>query len=54
MKWIHETAGRDLGARGIDARTVDRLASAEVPRAIPLGFHGSFLRHADRSAGGKA
>ena len=28
----------------IDARTMERVASAEVPSAIPLGFHGSFLR----------
>jgi beta,beta-carotene 9',10'-dioxygenase len=28
----------------IDARTMERLASAEVPSAIPLGFHGSFMR----------
>ena len=27
----------------IDARTMTRLASATVPSAIPLGFHGSFL-----------
>jgi carotenoid cleavage dioxygenase-like enzyme len=27
----------------IDARTMERLASAEVPSAIPLGFHGSFI-----------
>jgi carotenoid cleavage dioxygenase-like enzyme len=30
----------------IDARTMERLASAEVPSAIPLGFHGSFIRGA--------
>jgi carotenoid cleavage dioxygenase-like enzyme len=28
----------------IDAKTMDLLASAEVPSSIPLGFHGSFLR----------
>lgn len=28
----------------IDARTMALLASAEVPDAIPLGFHGSFIR----------
>jgi beta,beta-carotene 9',10'-dioxygenase len=28
----------------IDARTMVLLASAEVPSAIPLGFHGSFVR----------
>lgn len=28
----------------IDAQTMALLASAEVPKAIPLGFHGSFLR----------
>jgi len=28
----------------IDARTLALLASAEVPSAIPLGFHGSFVR----------
>jgi len=28
----------------IDAKTMQLLASAEVPRAIPLGFHGSFIR----------
>ncbi|HTV23333.1 MAG TPA: carotenoid oxygenase family protein, partial [Polyangiaceae bacterium] len=28
----------------IDARTMALLASAEVPSAIPLGFHGSFIR----------
>lgn len=27
----------------VDARTMTLLASASVPRAIPLGFHGSFL-----------
>jgi beta,beta-carotene 9',10'-dioxygenase len=30
----------------IDARTMELLASAEVPSAIPLGFHGSFVRGA--------
>lgn len=28
----------------IDAKTMALLASAEVPSAIPLGFHGSFIR----------
>lgn len=28
----------------IDAQTMALLASAEVPSAIPLGFHGSFMR----------
>jgi beta,beta-carotene 9',10'-dioxygenase len=28
----------------IDARTMDLVASAEVPCSIPLGFHGSFVR----------
>jgi beta,beta-carotene 9',10'-dioxygenase len=28
----------------IDARTMQLLASAEIASAIPLGFHGSFLR----------
>ncbi len=28
----------------LDAKTMDFVASAEVPRAIPLGFHGSFMR----------
>ncbi|MET0595626.1 MAG: carotenoid oxygenase family protein, partial [Polyangiaceae bacterium] len=28
----------------IDAKTMALVASAEVPNAIPLGFHGSFLR----------
>ena len=28
----------------IDAKTMQLLASAEVPKAIPLGFHGSFIR----------
>ena len=28
----------------IDARTMDLVASAEVPSSIPLGFHGSFVR----------
>jgi carotenoid cleavage dioxygenase-like enzyme len=27
----------------IDAKTMELVASAEVPSAIPLGFHGSFL-----------
>jgi carotenoid cleavage dioxygenase-like enzyme len=31
----------------VDARTMSLVASAEVPGAIPLGFHGSFVR-ADR------
>lgn len=31
----------------IDAKTMDLLASAEVPSAIPLGFHGSFIRSPD-------
>jgi beta,beta-carotene 9',10'-dioxygenase len=38
----------------IDARTMDLLASAEVPSAIPLGFHGSFVSAADSSARAKA
>jgi beta,beta-carotene 9',10'-dioxygenase len=38
----------------IDARTMELLARAEVPSAIPLGFHGSFMRSADSNAGGKA
>jgi carotenoid cleavage dioxygenase-like enzyme len=29
----------------IDARTMALVAKAEVPRPIPLGFHGSFVRH---------
>jgi beta,beta-carotene 9',10'-dioxygenase len=29
----------------IDAKTMALLASAEVPDAIPLGFHGSFIRN---------
>lgn len=29
----------------IDAKTMELLASAEVPSAIPLGFHGSFIRN---------
>jgi carotenoid cleavage dioxygenase-like enzyme len=28
----------------LDARTMERLATADVPAAIPLGFHGSFIR----------
>lgn len=28
----------------LDARTMDLLATADVPAAIPLGFHGSFFR----------
>ena len=28
----------------IDAQTMQLLASAEVPKAIPLGFHGSFIQ----------
>ncbi|HSD39565.1 MAG TPA: carotenoid oxygenase family protein [Rhodocyclaceae bacterium] len=28
----------------LDARTMALLATAEVPAAIPLGFHGSFIR----------
>jgi beta,beta-carotene 9',10'-dioxygenase len=28
----------------LDAKTLSLLASAEVPSAIPLGFHGSFFR----------
>lgn len=28
----------------VDAKTMALVASAEVPRSIPLGFHGSFLR----------
>jgi beta,beta-carotene 9',10'-dioxygenase len=28
----------------IDAKTMALVASAEVPNAIPLGFHGSFIR----------
>jgi carotenoid cleavage dioxygenase-like enzyme len=28
----------------LDARSLDPVASAEVPANIPLGFHGSFLR----------
>jgi carotenoid cleavage dioxygenase-like enzyme len=28
----------------IDAKTMGLVASAEVPGAIPLGFHGSFIR----------
>ena len=28
----------------LDARTMDLLARADVPAAIPLGFHGSFVR----------
>jgi carotenoid cleavage dioxygenase-like enzyme len=31
----------------IDAKTMDLLASAEVPSSIPLGFHGSFVRKPD-------
>jgi beta,beta-carotene 9',10'-dioxygenase len=31
----------------IDAKTMELLASAEVPSAIPLGFHGSFIRKPD-------
>jgi carotenoid cleavage dioxygenase-like enzyme len=31
----------------IDARTMALVASAEVPRWIPLGFHGSFVRKDD-------
>lgn len=34
----------------IDARTMERLANAEVASAIPLGFHGSFIRHQDAAA----
>jgi len=30
----------------IDARTMELVASAKVPHAIPLGFHGSFMRSA--------
>jgi beta,beta-carotene 9',10'-dioxygenase len=33
----------------IDARTMALLASAEVPNAIPLGFHGSFIREPVRA-----
>jgi len=32
----------------IDAKTMVLLASAEVPKAIPLGFHGSFIREQGR------
>jgi carotenoid cleavage dioxygenase-like enzyme len=28
----------------LDARTLDRLARVELPRALPLGFHGQYLR----------
>src|SRR6185295_20235062 len=28
----------------IDARTMTRVAIAQVPGSIPLGFHGSFVR----------
>jgi len=28
----------------VDARTMELLATADVPAAIPLGFHGSFIR----------
>jgi carotenoid cleavage dioxygenase-like enzyme len=28
----------------IDAKTMESVASAQVPSAIPLGFHGSFVR----------
>ena len=35
------------------ARSLELLASAEVPRAIPLGFHGSFVRAAQASEGGE-
>lgn len=38
----------------IDARTMQLLASAQVPSAIPLGFHGSFAREAGSDAGGRA
>jgi carotenoid cleavage dioxygenase-like enzyme len=31
----------------LDARTMESLARAEVPCAIPLGFHGSFVRSRD-------
>jgi carotenoid cleavage dioxygenase-like enzyme len=37
----------------IDARSMQLLASAEVPSAIPLGFHGSFVRAVDAGAEGK-
>lgn len=37
--------GADVGTLAIiDAQTMELVASAEVPSAIPLGFHGSFLR----------
>jgi beta,beta-carotene 9',10'-dioxygenase len=43
------TVGSDRDAASsmlaiIDARTMALLAAARVPSAIPLGFHGSFLR----------
>jgi carotenoid cleavage dioxygenase-like enzyme len=28
----------------LDARTLDRLARVDLPRALPLGFHGQYLR----------
>jgi beta,beta-carotene 9',10'-dioxygenase len=37
----------------IDARTMELLACAEVPSAIPLGFHGSFVRDAVSTPPGK-
>jgi carotenoid cleavage dioxygenase-like enzyme len=33
----------------IDAKTMDLVASADVPRAIPLGFHGSFIRGSEEA-----
>jgi beta,beta-carotene 9',10'-dioxygenase len=37
----------------IDARTMALVASAEVPNAIPLGFHGSFVRRNGAGADGR-
>jgi carotenoid cleavage dioxygenase-like enzyme len=37
-----QTLGSSLAI--LDARTMDLLATAGVPAAIPLGFHGSFIR----------
>ena len=34
----------------IDAKTMEFVAGAEVPSAIPLGFHGSFVRRGQHTS----
>jgi len=34
----------------VEARTMELLATADVPAAIPLGFHGSFIRAKESTA----